>query len=317
MPTVKPYWLNPPRTRPAVMPATVLQGGRCTLRFRDRGHREVPRAHRPGTRGRADAARHPDARGRRLGRPAPSRPALHLLQRAVPRPVPGPRPGAGVPGRAGLAAGADRLGAVVRLARRPRQPGRRRLHRRLLSHDRVLARRPQRRQARPRRPRPRPRAGGGAAAGRLGADVDRRRLHPLREVRLAAAGDALRQGLAVGPHRRLPLPGHQRHPGAAAGGDGQHRRRLHLLRPGAAGGRRRQVPERPGPGGDGTVSRRRRQDVGRLLQPVRHGLGQRGGQRRRRRRHHDPHDEARRLPARTWPRPSRRCPPTAARSCRR
>ena len=41
---------------------------------------------------------------------------------------------------------------------------------------------------------------------RLGADVDRARVRALREVRVAAAGCALCEGLDLAAHRRLPLP---------------------------------------------------------------------------------------------------------------
>src|SRR5689334_10220453 len=118
IPTVKPNWLKPPRTRPVVMRPTVLQGPRPVYTpRRDRGHREVPRADGPGTHGREGAADQPHAGGRRLGRPAASHSALRLLQRAVSGTVPGPGPGPGLPGGARLAGGAGGRRAVVRLAR--------------------------------------------------------------------------------------------------------------------------------------------------------------------------------------------------------
>ena len=53
---------------------------------------------------------------------------------------------------------------------------------------------------------------GHAPDRRLGAHVDRAGLHPLREVRLAPAGAALREGLELEPDRRLPLPRFERRP---------------------------------------------------------------------------------------------------------
>ena len=78
---------------------------------------------------------------------------------------------------------------------------------------------------------------------------------------------------------------------------GKRHRGIHLFWPGPLCRGRGQVPDRCGPKGHGTISRRRRQGLGSFLCPLWHRLGKRGGQRGGGRRHHHPDDEAHRLPS--------------------
>ncbi len=208
----------------------------------------------------------------------------------------GPLPGAG-PGRRvhrgeGASGRAARSRALVRLDGGGGRTRRRTLHRRPVSVDLVLAGQPDLGSARAGRGRDRAGPRGDAPDRGLGPHVDRAGLHPLREVRLAPAGTALREGLELGPDRRLPLPRLQRCPRHPPRRHGQHRGRLHLLRPGPDRRARRRLPHRLRDGVDGPLPRRVREDGRRVVEPLRHRVGQRGGQRRRRRRRHHPDDEA-------------------------
>src|SRR5687767_8825111 len=97
IPTVKPYWLKPPRTTPRVMPGTLThpaapapllytrghpRGRRCPT-TNDGVHRQVQDA--PGTGARRRARSASDAhRGRRdVGDEGAPSPAVGVLQRAV------------------------------------------------------------------------------------------------------------------------------------------------------------------------------------------------------------------------------------------
>ena len=146
-----------------------------------------------------------------VGAPAPASLSARDLQRAVSRAVPGAGAGAGagLPRVPRLAPRAQRSRALVRLGADRGRARRRRLRDDLLPDHRLLARRGLVGQGHPRWDGAGPRARGRAAARGLGAHVDRGRLRPLREVRLAPARPLLRQGLVVEPHRGLPLPRHQ------------------------------------------------------------------------------------------------------------
>ena len=198
--------------------------------------------------------------------------------------------GRGVPRRAGRSGRPARPRALVRLVAAAAglgvgctSPS--------LSVDRVLARHPLLGAARAGRGRPRAGPRGGAPGRGLDPHGDRPRLHRVRKVRLALPRDPLRKGsrwsriavylyLDSGGTFGLPL-------GVTASIVSRTSASARPSTPCAA------TPSSPGrDGGDGPVSRRVGEDGRRLLEPLWHRVGQRGGQRRRRRRGHHPDDEA-------------------------
>ena len=237
MPTVKPYWLKPPRTRPLVMRLLYRnrRGRLYTARVRDRGHREVARARRH-RRARSSARCSSRSRGgRRLGdagstTPCPGRSSTSSTSACS---------WASAWRRCSSPSRRDRgrrpawcRGTTGSCARG--QPRRRRLRRGPLPD------------ASPTSSACSPGTSSCLAApsscscwrrappGRLGADVDRPALPALRELRLAAARHALRQGLGWGRivvYLYLDTNGILGLPLAVTATD---RRRVHLLRPGAA-----------------------------------------------------------------------------------
>ena len=103
-----------------------------------------------------------------------------------------------------------------------------------------------------------------------------------------------------------------RHPRPAGQGRDHDRHRLRAVRPGAAAHRRHAVLHRHLDGADGPLPRRRGQDRGARLLPVRLDFRQRRRQRGGDRHRHHSADEARRRIPRTRPAPSRRWPRPAA-----